>query len=223
LERNLRTKERDRSALEDRSQNATPLPSTSQRLWSSARNADEASTLATSPAPRMYSTRELRDSASLPASQENEINDARLRAFREEHEVRFLALLREGDFEYGFDSAADAFVEACLRENALVTMQWIGLLFFERFSEPSVLVGILGVLAHLDYAQALPHGVSMAAAATRHTNPEVKEGGVRVLERWAQVAPGALEILSQLNFTGAEDWLRDYVNAVIADLRAAAA
>lgn len=155
------------------------------------------------------------DASVKPLDVENQINNARLRNFRNRYEVEFLALLRTCEFEYGFDSLADAFVGTRLSENALVTMRWLNLLFIEYLDDPPVVIGILRVLAHLRYEQACPQGITIAIAATRHQNHEVQECGVRAFENWG--TPDSLKVLESLSFS--EAWLQEYVNQVVADLR----
>jgi hypothetical protein len=211
----LNEKERSGVASQPCSENATPEPAPQLKaefvgLWD-----DDLVTTGEQIRSESYEIVVSEDASMKPPDVENQINNARLRNFRDRYEGEFLALLRTCEFEYGFDSLADAFVETRLRENALVTMHWIGLLFLKHLDDPAVAVGILRVLAHLKY-EACSQGISIAIAATRHLNHEVQECGIRAFENWG--TPDSLKILENLTFS--EAWLQEYVNQVVEDLRA---
>lgn len=148
---------------------------------------------------------------------ENRLNALRLQEFRETHEREFLSLLRQCHFEYGFDSLADAFVEARLAENSHITMNWISRLYFEHIDDPTLAVGILRAIGRLRYEQAQPVGVSLALSAVIHADDEVKECGIRAFERWAGAE--SLRVLENLELP--EGWIQEYADQVIQDLRAA--
>lgn len=147
-------------------------------------------------------------------SEENRLNRDRLLWYRERHERDFVALLRESDFEYGFESAADRYVQERFAENTSATLEWIGHLFVERFADSAITLGIVRVMAHMEYAEAKPHGVTIAISATRHPDAEVRECGVRAFENWG--TRDSLELLRTLAFD--EPWLQEYVEQVVEDL-----
>jgi len=159
------------------------------------------------------------DSSAFSAVGTPEPSADRLRALRSENEAAFLAHLREGEFEYGFKSAADTFFERFLAEDSLVAVTWASCIFHDHFGEPAVAMAIMQVLAHLRYEQVRPHGPLMALAATRHASHEVQECGIRAFENWGDLA--SLRFLEQTAF--AEPWLQDYADQVRTDLRAAIA
>lgn len=134
---------------------------------------------------------------------------------RTEFENRFVQLIRETDFEYGFDNITETFVKNALSEYGHLAREWINHLFLINFANPLVLTAILRVIAHFQYDHVYPQGVTMAIAATSHRDSEVRECGVRCFENWE--APESLDILRNLNY--AEDWLSEYINYVICDLQ----
>ena len=213
----MNEKERSNVVSQPCSENATPEPEPAPRPKAEfivLRDNDLVTTQEQSRS-ESYKIVVSEDASIKPSDVENEINNARLRNFRDRYEAEFLALLRTCEFEYGFDSLADAFVETRLRESAFVTMHWISQLFFERLDDPAVAIGILRVLAHLKYEQAFPVGISIAIAATRHPNHEVQECGIRAFENWG--TPDSLKVLKGLTFS--EAWIQQYVNQVVEDLR----
>lgn len=211
----MNEKERSGVASQPCSENATPEPTPQLKAEFVGLRDDDLVTTREQIRSESYEIVVSEDASMKPPDVENQINNARLRNFRDRYEVEFLALLRTCEFEYGFDSLADAFVETRLRESTFVTMHWIGLLFFEHLDDPAVTIGILRVLAHLKYEQACPLGISIAIAATRLPNHEVQECGIRAFENWG--TPDSLEVLEGLTFS--EAWLQEYVNQVVEDLR----
>jgi len=213
----LDEKERSGVVSEPRSENATPDPEAVPQVEAEPVDLenDELVTTREQSRSELYEIGVSEDASATPPDLENRINNARLRNFRDRYEVEFLSLLRTCEFEYGFDSLADGFVETRLSENALVTMDWLNLLFIKHLDDPAVAIGILRVLAHLRYEQACPQGIAIAIAATRHQNHEVQECGVRAFENWG--TPDSLKVLESLSFS--EAWLQEYVNQVVADLR----
>jgi hypothetical protein len=145
---------------------------------------------------------------------ENQVNNARLRRLRSDFTRDLLAHVLDGEFEYGFESAGDAFVRQRLRENALATKEWINEIFLAHFHDERVVAGILRIIAHLEYEEIEPQGPTMAIAALSHESAVVQECGVRAFENWE--FPGCVEYLKSLSC--GEDWLQQYIETVIAGL-----
>jgi hypothetical protein len=147
-------------------------------------------------------------------SRENLLNRERLRIYKRFSE-RFLELIAESEFEFGFDSAADVFVRDRLAENALATKDWIDSLFIEHYADAAIATRMLRVIGHLDYHLIAPQGPTMALAALAHSSLEVRECGVRAFENW-----GTLECLRVLESVScSEKWMEDYVRQVVVDLK----
>ncbi|MBN1570614.1 MAG: hypothetical protein JXA73_22415 [Acidobacteria bacterium] len=147
-------------------------------------------------------------------SLENRLNEARMRQYRGEFNVKLTELIRESDFEYGRDSSADFFLRERLAENASVTKEWINSLFIDNYGDAAIAAGILRVLAHLRYHEVAPQGPTIALAALAHQSVEVRECGIRAFENW-----GTVECLNSLkNVSPPEEWLKSYIQQVLADL-----
>lgn len=147
---------------------------------------------------------------------ENRLNAQRLTQFKSEFSTKLIHLLREQDFEYGFNSAADTVVKECLAQNEAVTKQWLNELFVANFGDTTVATGVLKVISHIAYDQIAPEGPTMALAALSNKNAEIQEGGIRAFENWGNAT--SLEILSNVKCT--ENWLEEYCSQVVADLTA---
>lgn len=154
------------------------------------------------------------DDSTDEVSLENQLNEKRVSFFESKYGNRFLEIIRESVFEYGYDSIADNFFRERFLENKLAAKEWVNKMFIENFGNPEIVTGILRVIAHLSYSDIAPQGPTMALAALSHKLPEVRECGVRALENWG--AEECLVILRSVSFT--ERWLREYTEQVISDL-----
>lgn len=145
---------------------------------------------------------------------ENLLNRERMKRFKLEFEERFLEALKDSDFEYGFSSLADGFIQRRLTENEAVTREWLNDIFIRHFNDVAISMGILHVIAHVDYDRIYPEGVTIALAALTNRNVEVKECGVRAFENWE--IPEHVPVLKNVDFE--EPWLKDYVERVITEI-----
>ena len=128
---------------------------------------------------------------------------------------RFMQLIHEVEFEFGFSTPADEYVREALDTYGTFAREWINHLYIENFNDPFVTCAILRVIAHLEYGQMYPQGMTMAAGVAAHVDAGVRECGVRCFENWEN--PDALKILQSLSFS--EDWLNEYLERVISDLQ----
>ena len=147
-------------------------------------------------------------------SHENRFNVARLHEYKSRFNKELLELIRESEFEFGYNTPVDTFLHDRLNENALVTKEWVNSLFVANYSDVQVATGILRVIAHFDDHEFFPQGPTIALAALSHSSLEVRECGIRTLENW-----GTLECLNILRtITCPEEWMKEYVRQVILDL-----
>ncbi|MBA7503418.1 hypothetical protein ES706_02027 [subsurface metagenome] len=145
---------------------------------------------------------------------ENYINQSRLLKLKRQFTPKILNLILESVFEYGIDSQADVFIRSQMKENSLVTKNWLNEIFVEHFSNPVILIGILRIISRLFYYAVYPEGQLMATTALSHSNVEVQECGVRAFESWGTL--DSLRILNNIKVV--TPWLQDYVNEVVKDL-----
>jgi len=147
---------------------------------------------------------------------ENFVNEERLKRLKKQFTRELITLIVDEDFEYGVDTKADALVRSQMRLNALATKSWLNGIFVENFSNIPVLLGILRVVARLDYSELYPESHIMAVAALSYkNNVEVQECGVRAFESWGTVQ--SLKILENLKVS--TQWLQEYIDEVVSDLR----
>lgn len=157
---------------------------------------------------------DLVDDDSTEHLQENIINKRRLQQFKEKYTKELLNIIREQDFEYGLDSQADWFIRKLFKTNEAVTKEWLNLVFINYFDDTRVIIGLLQIIAHMEYFEIYPQGPTMALAALSHTTLEVRECGIRAFENWGTI--GSLNVLKSIMCP--EKWLQEYVEQVIVDL-----
>jgi hypothetical protein len=149
---------------------------------------------------------------------ENVVNKKRLTILKRQFTKELIALILDEDFEYGFDTKADALVRSQMQLNALAVKSWLNWIFVENFSNIPVLLGILRIIARLDYFEVYPEGQTMAMAVLSHKNIEVQECGVRAFESWGTIE--SLKILENLKDRKVStQWLQEYIDEVVSDLR----
>ena len=145
---------------------------------------------------------------------ENSLNRRRLRQFKKNYTKELLRIIREQDFEYGFDSAADLFVRELMEQNETVAKEWLNSVYIDHFYDRRVVIGLLQVISHLEYLEIYPQGPTMALAALSHANSEVRECGIRAFENWSTIE--SLNVLRNVRCD--ENWLQQYLSQVIHDL-----
>lgn len=148
------------------------------------------------------------------SSSENKINRNREEYLRKHITPKFLSLIKEEDFEFGFISRSEELIASQLQINALATRNWLNEIFINHFDNEVVLIGLLRIIGRFDESLIFPQGQTIALAALSHSNDEIKELGVRAFEKWCSAE--SLSILKKLNLNSV--WLQEYVNDVINDL-----
>jgi len=125
-------------------------------------------------------------------------------------------LIQNEEFEYGVDTRADALVRRYIELYPFRTRGWINEAYIRYFTKNiPIIVGLLRVIARLDYEEICPQGQMMAMAALSHKDTEVKDCGVRAFESWGTLE--SLTVLEALHVS--PQWLQKYVERVIFYLR----
>ncbi len=124
---------------------------------------------------------------------------------------QLLRIIKETPFEYGISSDIDLFIHELISANCAATMFWLNNVFLENYHNPIIIVGLLRIIARLNYDDIAPIGLTMALAAIPHKNTRVQECAIRAIEAWADVS--SLPILMALKVQ--IPWLQDYINKVI--------
>ncbi len=147
-------------------------------------------------------------------SSQNKENHDIEKYLKENITPKFLYLVREEDFEFGFTPESEKLIREHLEIHALATRNWLSEIFITYFKDEIVLVGLLRIMAHFQEKDIFPQGQIMAIAALSHSSDEIKELGIRAFESWCSAE--SLDILKNLDIK--TTWLKEYADQVIIDI-----
>ncbi|KKN91134.1 hypothetical protein LCGC14_0219990 [marine sediment metagenome] len=89
------------------------------------------------------------------------------------------------------------------------------LCFLIERRHPSIHAGILRCVGRQPYKIVGQHGIKLASYGLKHADQEVRDAAIGMLESWGGV--DSLNIL--VNHVETKEWLRDYIEQVIVDLK----
>lgn len=133
---------------------------------------------------------------------------------RELFSAKLIMLINDVDFEYGMDNECDVFVRESMSVYRGRVMTWLNILYNDNISNKKILIGILRILARLDFKTAYPICFGIVRKAAYCNDTEIVESAVRALESWGTAE--CLKLLENINVQ--EPWLQEYINEVIVDL-----
>jgi len=145
---------------------------------------------------------------------ENAINEKRMRFLKEKVTPQLLSFIKEEDFEFGQKSESINLVEKQIQINAIAAKNWFNQLYLYYFSDEKMLLSLLRIVEYFDKELLFPTSQTMAISALVHSNDEVKELGVRILENWCSIE--SYQILKNIKVD--TNWLQQYIDHVILDL-----
>ncbi len=154
-------------------------------------------------------------SADRNTSLENTINKEREDYLKTNVTNQLLEIILEESFEFGIKAKSEILIEEQLKQNDLATRNWLNKIFIDFFDDEKILIGILRIIGRFEEHIIFPQGQTMALAALNHKNPEIIELGIRAFENWGSI--NSIKILENSNFE--IDWLSDYKNQVLNDLK----
>jgi hypothetical protein len=134
-----------------------------------------------------------------------------------ERHKQLMLLFRDDIPEDSVAGQSEFYIRSLLRENPLETRHLLQVIAFESFSfgNTCVFLNLLHALSHLKQSEAFPEGQFIALGALSHKDDEVKEYAVKCFENWK--CKDNIPILQ--NIKTAHQWLQDYIDDVVADLR----
>jgi hypothetical protein len=130
-------------------------------------------------------------------------------------ENTFLSLINPAEFDYGDTCEAEQFLATKLSENKIKVLSTLNALYLANYHNDWVTLGIMQILAHLDWDLVAPMGQTMALAALSNANVSIKESGIRAFEMWNRKECIPILEKSYLHI----NWLERYKKAVISDIR----
>lgn len=134
------------------------------------------------------------------------------RKFAEE----FLSILKRLDFEYGYVSEAERYLERQLEKGVrdLITSD-VAELFYCNMHDERLAEYILYVVSSLPFEDMMPYCVELPKKALKSESEILKEGGIRCFEAWEK--PEFLPLLE--NVECGSGWLCEYLHSVIEGLK----
>lgn len=118
--------------------------------------------------------------------------------------------------EDGYSHPAERLISKSLVSHAQETITWLdNIVRYEK--NPSVVAGILTCLGRLDLKLVGDWGFELAEAALKHQDVEVRDAAVQMMELWG--TEKAVGILERHVKSEQVDWLRDYIESVVEDLK----
>ncbi|MBN1970226.1 MAG: hypothetical protein JW870_12730 [Candidatus Delongbacteria bacterium] len=145
---------------------------------------------------------------------ENFINEKRLKKLESEFTIKLKLFLVEENFEYGFENKADILLKEQMSINKTATKEWLNNIYVQNYSNHEIMIGILRLISRFEIEDVSPQGQTMAIAALAHNNPEVQECGIRAFESWCSIEN--IDLLKAVNVQ--QPWLKEYLNSVIKDI-----
>ena len=148
------------------------------------------------------------------SSSENHQNDIKLYSFNERTPF-FISLLKDTDFEDGYENPAVVFFKNMLSENYAIAFIWINNLYISNIDNQKKKKKILRILCFLKYDETIMASFPIIAANAIITGSDnVKEAAIMAFEAWR--TPTCLGLLKKLKVE--KEWLRVYLHQVINEL-----
>ena len=128
--------------------------------------------------------------------------------------TQLLSLLRTEDIESGVASPSEAFAKQALKENRTLALQMINQVYLDNVGNAHIQIGILCLSSHINYIIGYPTLQTIALAALKDSNDDVKDYAVRCYEMWNH--KDGLRILKTIHTDTV--WLQNYIDSVIESL-----
>lgn len=123
--------------------------------------------------------------------------------------------LRRFNFERGFFSEADKYLEPLIKTSRPYCFNWIYELYRDNYHDELVINNLLKTLSHIPYGETAPLCIKIAEESIVRESSEIKENAVAAFENWEYA--GAIPLLEAVQFNN--PFLDDYLKRVIEDLK----
>jgi hypothetical protein len=137
----------------------------------------------------------------------------------------FYYALRESDFESGYLSSADRYLEQSIEKEGQECFKWIYELYRDKYNDEYIITQLLGALSHVPSKVITPECVAIVTESLQRENScAIIEKAVMIFENW-EFTPGIplLETVHLKNTNSDElwaaEWIDKYIKDVIYDLK----
>jgi hypothetical protein len=132
-----------------------------------------------------------------------------------EFKTVFFEKIKDSDFDPGYFSAADEYLEMFIEKNGPICFKWIYELYREHYDDEEFIIGLLKTLTHILPEELSPECVNIAKESLKRESSDIKESSVRAFENWEYT--DAIPFLEEVQFN--DSFLDDYLWTVIHDLK----
>ena len=127
----------------------------------------------------------------------------------------FLSILKETDFEDGYENAAIIFFREMLNIDFATAIIWINNFYINNIDDYDVIEKVLRILSFVKYEEKTMAAFPIiATSAIALGNNQVKEAAIMAFENWR--TKNCLNILKQIEVN--TEWLNSYLQQVITEL-----
>jgi hypothetical protein len=133
----------------------------------------------------------------------------------QEFKTTFVEKIKSSDFEYGFLSNADEYLDMFREKYEYPYVEWIYDLYRENADDEAFIVGLLKILAHIPGNKIDSKFRYIVQECLENEYVDIKEHAVRACENLEYT--GAICFLEKIHFT--DPFLEDYLQGVIQDLK----
>ena len=129
--------------------------------------------------------------------------------------TKFVYLLHHTNFEDAQENEATQFFAELYKQDPCISLFWLNGVYTDNQKDVAVLEGILRIISMLDAPEYRKYILPMVKASFNDTHVEVQEAAIMVAENWRNKM--CLDALTSTQF--ASNWIKDYANQVIEELR----
>ncbi len=151
---------------------------------------------------------------STSASAQRQLNIDLLQEFNKKN-AKFVYLLHHTNFEDAQENEATQFFAQLYKQDPCISLFWLNGVYTDNQKDVAVLEGILRIISMLDAPEYRKYILPMVKASFNDTHVEVQEAAIMVAENWRNKM--CLDALTSTQF--ASNWIKDYANQVIEELR----
>jgi hypothetical protein len=132
-----------------------------------------------------------------------------------EFKKNFSEKVKNSDFEYGFLSEADEYLEKAMKNNGSLCLELIYELYCDNYDDEKFIIGLLKTLAHIPWNKITDKCIRIVKESLGSKSIDIKENAVMAFENWEYT--DAIPLLENTRFN--DSFLDDYLQGVIQDLK----
>jgi hypothetical protein len=132
-----------------------------------------------------------------------------------EFKMTLLRKVKSSDFESGYFSVADEYLEMVIENIGPICFRWIYELYQEKYEDEQFIEKLIGILCHVPADKITTECIKIVSDSINRKSHGIKEMAVRAFENWEYT--DAIPILENTHFDNY--FLENYLQVVIQDLK----